>query len=187
MNQSKIANQKSKMKNLKQFQKRFRHLISLGIVMLMAFSLVMLGMPVITGVAIVALFQLSQFALSKKPGYCFTTALTPEQLREFEGICRDLKDFGLHIPGLKDLAGVGGGFAAIKSLPATLKGEQKRVDELQGELKKLRKQAANFQGGAGVRWVGNVPFVTDDCARALTSVFVLETAKLGENAMRQLN
>jgi HK97 family phage major capsid protein len=141
---------------------------------------------------IVGAWQILAFARSKKYGACYTSVgLTPEQIKEFDGICKDLSekfgDFAKHIPGLKDLSTVEGGFAAIKKLPDIFKGEQKRVDEMHGELQKLRKAYARTQTATGVRWVGNVPFVTDDCARALTSIFVLETAALGEAALRQLN
>jgi HK97 family phage major capsid protein len=112
------------------------------------------------------------------------TTLTPAQVKEFGEICTELGKF---MPGLKDLSGVEGGFAAIKNLPKLLKEEQKRIDDALADLKKLKRTMSVFQGPTGVKWIGNVPFVTDECARALSAVFVLQCAQLGENAMRQLN
>ncbi len=172
---------------MKQFVKKYKALSRLACVLLVGFALCMLHLWA-TAILLVGLFQMMEIAMSKKRfGVCYTTALSPEQIKEFEGILGKFKDFGEHMPAILELAKSKGGFAAIKELPDLLTAERKRVDELNGELKKLRKQAAMFQGNAGVRWVGNVPFVTDDCARAITSVFVLETAKLGESAMRSLN
>jgi HK97 family phage major capsid protein len=53
----------------------------------------------------------------------------------------------------------------------------RRYDTMHSELRALRK--SGLAGiGAGVRWIGNKPFVSDDCARALTSVFVLQCSQL---------
>jgi len=183
---------------MKSFSKNYKHLIGLALVVAAAIAVFMLGLslganPINcagTAFTIVALYQLSQFAMSKRRGMAFTTVLTPEQIKEFEGAVNRCSKFfdenKDNFAGLKDLAAAEGGFAAIKGLPALLKGETKRVDELQGELGKLRKQLALRPSSSGVRWVGNVPFVTEDCARSITSLFVLETAKLGEQAMRSL-
>jgi HK97 family phage major capsid protein len=175
---------------MKKFFKPYKHLTSLALVGLFAFALIMLGAPVVIGFAVVALWQLSQFAMSKRCGMAFTTVLTPEQIKEFEGAVgrcsKFFDDNKSNFDGLKELGLVEGGFTAIKKLPELLKGEQKRVDELQGEVGKLRKQLALRSGPSGVKWVGQVPFVSDDCAKAITGVFVLECAKLGEGAMRSL-
>ena len=182
---------------MKPFFKQFKHLIGLALIVALAFAVFMLGLSLgvpdkglATALAIVAVYQLSQFAMSKRCGMAFTTVLTPEQIKEFEGAVNRCSKFfddnKGNFDGLKDLASTEGGFAALKNLPELLKGETKRVDELQGELGKLRKQLALRSGHAGVRWVGNVPFVTEDCARSITSLFVLETCKLGEEAMRAL-
>lgn len=169
---------------MKRFIKTYRNLLALWAVLMLAVALFMLGAPLGTCILLVGLWQLSQFAMSKRCGVCFNAVLTPEQVKEFEGVLKELKDFGNLIPGVKDLAGVEGGFAAIKQLPGLLKGEQKRVDDLQGEIKKLRKLSALSVSNSGVKWVGNVPFVTDDCARALTSILVMESQRIG--AMRSL-
>jgi HK97 family phage major capsid protein len=53
---------------------------------------------------------------------------------------------------------------------------EKNHDELRGELRKLRRNG--LAGNNGVRWIGEKAFVSEDCAMALTSVFVLDAAKL---------
>lgn len=176
---------------MNRFFKKYKALTRLGCALVIAAGLIALGL-VSTGLCFLFCFQLLEFAMSKRRGLCFTTGLTPEQIRELEKAIGELKDLGVMIPGLKELMGMEGGFKAIKTLVDSLKGfdqksEQKRVDEIQGDVKKLRKLLATNQHSTGVRWVGNVPFVTDDCARSLTSIFVLETAKLGASALRQLN
>jgi len=172
---------------MKKFLKPYRHLALLFAAVMFVIALFALGLPVIHGVGLFALFQFSQFAMSKRPGYCFNTVLTPEQIKEFEKICGELKDFGSHIPALRELAAAEGGFAAIKKLPDLLKAEQKRVDELQGDLKKLRKQAAMYQGTTGLRWIGGEPYVTDDVACALTSTFIVDACRMGEKGRNALN
>ncbi|MDB6108335.1 MAG: Phage capsid family protein [Pedosphaera sp.] len=175
--------------NKKPFMKRYQHLIGLALITLLAVALNQLHvMPLAGMIFLVCGYQLIQFALSRpRRGVCYNSVLTPEQLQEFQDILKSFGSYGEMFKLLKGITDQEGGWAAIKQLPELLKGEQKKVDELNGELKKLRKQAQQFRGHTGVRWVGNVPFVTDDCARAMTSMFVLETAELGPKAMRQLN
>lgn len=173
---------------MKPFRKKYRSLIGLALISLLSLALVMLGMPVPGALGIIGGWQLLQFAQCKPRAACYTASvLTPEQIKEFETLMKEFGAYGDLLKKLKTIFAAEGLDAALKGLPLLLTDEKKRVDEIHGELKKLRKQAALFQGSTGVRWIGNVPFVTDDCARALTSVFVLETSKLGENAMRQLN
>ena len=170
---------------MRKLLKPYRQLSYLLAVIILSIALFALHLiPIAGAFFLVACWQMSAFARSRRYGACYTSiGLTPEQIKEFEGICKDINekfgDFAKHIPGLKDLSGVEGGFAAIKKLPDIFKGEQKRVDELQAEMKKLRKQLTVQQGSSGVRWIGNVPFVTNECAKALSSVFVLDCLKLG--------
>lgn len=166
--------------------KRFRHLGGLLAIVLLAIALFNLGLINLGGaVLIVGCWQLLQFAMSRRCGACFTTVLSPEQIKEFGTILDSMKIYDGMFKELADMAKAEGGFAAIKKLPEVLKTEQKRVDEMQAEIKKLRKANLSLSGN-GVRWVGQVPFVTDDCARAMTSVFVLECSRLGERAMEGL-
>lgn len=147
---------------MKSFQKKYKHLIALCGISVFASSLVALGAPVITGFAIVALWQLMQFAMSKRSGVCYTAALTPEQITEFTKICGELKELGSHIPGIKELSAIDGGFATIKALPGLFKTEQKRVDDLHGQISKLVKSNLNRKSN-GLR--GDQ--VSDECARHL--------------------
>ena len=61
------------------------------------------------------------------------------------------------------------------------------MDEIQKEVNKLRKNLAEARHSTGVRWLGNVPFVTDDCAKALSSVLCLQCLAIGEQKMNALN
>lgn len=103
--------------------------------------------------------------------------MTETQVKELEAAISGLKGYEAAMKGVQDLGQVEGGFAAIKSLPALLKDEQKRNDGLAAEVKRLQKATLN-QPKSGVRWIGGVPFVSDDCAKAITSVFVLECTRL---------
>ena len=72
----------------------------------------------------------------------------------------------------------------MRNIPDRVKGLEKENDELRGQLKSLRKMGLRGLGD-GVRWIGNKAFVSDDCAAALTSVFVLSCARL-ENGLEHL-
>src|ERR1035437_9169645 len=72
----------------------------------------------------------------------------------------------------------------MKGIPDRVKFLEKENDELRGHLKSLRKMGLRGMGD-GVRWIGNKAFVSDDCAAALTSVFVLSCARL-ENGLEHL-
>lgn len=174
---------------MKKFLKPYRHLTALLAIVMLAVSGVLLhilSLPMAG--AIVACYQLLQIAMSKKQcSALYIAALSEEQIKEFENILGSFKGYGGMFKELDTLAKSEGGFAAIRKLPELLSAEGKRVDEIQKEMNKLRKTLSTAQHATGVKWVGNVPFVTDDCARALSSVLVLEAHKLGENAMRQLN
>ena len=61
----------------------------------------------------------------------------------------------------------------LKSKTQQIEDLGRRYDTMHSELRTLRKSGLAGTG-AGVRWIGNKPFVSDDCARALTSVFVLQ-------------
>jgi HK97 family phage major capsid protein len=79
---------------------------------------------------------------------------------------------------------VEGGWNAVKCLPDKVKGLEKENDEMRGQLKSLRKMGLRGMND-GVRWIGNKAFVSDDCAAAITSVFVLSCARL-ENGLESL-
>ncbi|MBU6411033.1 MAG: phage major capsid protein [Verrucomicrobia bacterium] len=100
--------------------------------------------------------------------------LTQDQEREFAEILTGLRAHEANLKALADVGKMDGGLAAIKQLPDLLK----RNDELHREVGRLRKQMAEGPSKQGVRWIGGVPFVTDDCAKAITSVFILDASRL---------
>ena len=161
---------------MKKFLNKFKHLTSLACVVGIAACLALLGAPVVLCVAIVACFQLVQFAMSKKCGALYTGVLTPEQVKEFDNILKELAPLKDYIPGLKDINGVEGGFSAIKALPEAFKSQQTRIDEMHGEIKKLSKRLLESAEGK-VRWVNGVGYVTDDCAKFIGSMAVLRAAQ----------
>ncbi len=149
----------------------YKQIVALGLVALLCGGLFLAGAPGIVVLATVILFQLLAFAMSKPLPGCFNTVLTPEQLKEFEDICRELKSY---IPGMKDLQGAEGGFAAIKNLPTLLKAEKDRADAMEAALKKLQKRGIAATGENKVRWVGRTPFISDLAARAIASDLILQ-------------
>ncbi len=154
---------------MKTLLKAYRHLIALALVISVAISGYALGI-LTPGAAflIVGFFQLSQFALSKRRAGAFHMAtLTQEQMDEMGDIIKSIKsktakwdDAELQVNELSRL-----------------------FDGLQGEVKKIRKANAFGVSQAGVRWIGNKGFVSDDCAQALTSVLVLDCARIGERGL----
>jgi HK97 family phage major capsid protein len=167
---------------MKKILKPYRHLTALAAVILGAFALAMLGMPPAACFLIVMCYQLMQFAMSKgyRHGRVCITALTDEQIKEFEGILKDFEKMGETFKELNDVAKQEGGWAAIKKLPELLKTEQSRVDELHNTVKKLSKQL--FENTpTGVRWVdvGNgpkIPYVTEECAKYIGAMCVVRAA-----------
>lgn len=171
------------------FFKKYKHLTLLFAAILGCIALLGLKVPGPVVFSLFCLFQLSQFAMSKKCGKLFTGVLTPEQIKEFEKALGEIKDFTALFPELKELAKAEGGFAAIKKLPELLKAEKDRNDRLEGDLKKLKKQSLMREGDTGVRYVGNKAFVTDACALALAGMYMgcayrqdkWDTKKLGDH------
>jgi HK97 family phage major capsid protein len=171
------TNQTSQMKKFKKLLKPYRQLSYLLSVIILSLALFALHIIPAAGILfIVGCWQLLCFARSRRCGVCFTSILAPEQIEEFQDIMREFGRYKGLLPGLNDMGSVTGGFAAIKVLPDLFRKLTKDNDELRGDLRKLRKQGLG--GYNGVRWIGEKPFVSEDCARALTSVFVLDAAKL---------
>lgn len=161
------------------FFKRYRHLTGLALVTLLAIALTQLGASAYSAFLLVVLWQLSQFAMSKKCLAVYRTGvITPEQAKELEKALKGLEQYGEMFKELAEIAKQEGGWAAIKQLPELLKTEKTRNDELQKELTQLRKRIAAGATGTGVRWVRNVPFVTDECAEQLTARFVISCLNL---------
>lgn len=161
---------------MKKFLKPYRHLSCLLTVVILSIALFALHIIPAAGILfIVACWQLLAFARSRRCGMCFTTVLTPEQIKEFETILTEFKTLGEFIPGIKELGAVEGGFAAIKALPNLFKTEQTRADELHAQVKKLSKQL--FENTpTGVRWVNGQAFVTKDCAKYIGGMAVIRAA-----------
>jgi len=167
---------------MKKILKNYPHLTRLAAVTLLAFALLMLGAPLFLCAMIVGCYQLAQFSLSKprRRLQYNLSALTPEQLKEFESILNEFKALSEFIPGLKELGAVEGGFAALKALPGLFKTEQDRADKLHSEVKRLSKQL--FENTpTGVRWVDTgsgpkIPYVTDDCAKYIGAMAVIRAA-----------
>jgi HK97 family phage major capsid protein len=158
---------------MKKILKPFRHLLALLAVILFAVAITHLGVPMYIGAAFVACWQLSQIAMSKRRAMCFnTTGLSPEQIKEFEGILDGFKGYNQMFKELADLAKVEGGFAAIKKFPEMFKTMGDEQDRVKKELTKLRKESMLRQGDTGVRYVNGVPFVTDSCALALAGIYM---------------
>ena len=76
---------------MKKTFKKYRNLIGLLLVIMLAVALVNIGVRGPVCFALVACWQLVQFARSRAPGYCFNTGLTPEQINEFTHILGGMK------------------------------------------------------------------------------------------------
>lgn len=108
--------------------------------------------------------------------------MTEAQVKEFQGILEGMKGYEGLFKELAEMSKAEGGFAAIRKLPELLKGEQKRNDELAAEVKKLQKQLLTNKRGTGVTWRQRDDgrqegFVSDDCARAIASLFIVTCAQ----------
>jgi hypothetical protein len=163
---------------MKHFFKKFRHTIGLLAVCLLVFALVMLGAPVAVGIFIIGLWQLSQIAMSKRLfARCNMAMLSNEQIKEFEEILSEFRDLAQLIPGFKELEKAEGGKYAIKKLPSLLKDVGVQMDQLQKEVNRMRK-AGLGTSRTGVTWVGDMPYVTDDCAAHLTATVIYLSSKV---------
>jgi len=161
---------------MKQMLKPYRHLTALFAVLLAAICLALVGVPLVACGAIAGSYQLAQFAMSKPRRNCYYTGvLTPEQVKEFEGILKSFEGYGTLFKELDTIAKAEGGFAAIKQLPELLKSEQKRIDDMHAEIKKLSKE--RFNQGQKVRWVNGEGYVTDECAKWIGSMAILRAAQ----------
>ncbi|MGA2788077.1 MAG: phage major capsid protein [Verrucomicrobiota bacterium] len=156
--------------------KPYRSLTSLLAVIIGAFALSMLGMSPLVCVMGVGCYQLIQISRkTSRNGVCYLTALSEEQIKEFENILNEFKALGEFIPGIKALGAVEGGFAALKALPGLFKSEQARADELHAQVKKLSRQL--FENTpTGVRWVNGQAHVTEDCAKYIGGMAVIRAA-----------
>ena len=160
---------------MKQFLKNHRHLSRLGLAITAGILLAVAGLPSL-GLFLVGMFQLLEFAMSKRCGVCYTTALTPEQVKEFGDIIRELGDFKTALPilrdlapGLKDLAAVEGGFAALKNLPKLLKDQGEELTKFKGDLNEARRQLLARRNLGTIKPKGRL---SDETAAFLGASFV---------------
>lgn len=167
---------------MKKFLKKYKHTTSLFAIVLLSVGLVALHIIPVAGILlIVASWQLLQLARSKRHAVLFNTVLSPEQIKEFGDICADLAPLKDYIPGLKELSGVEGGFAAIKQLPALLKTEKDRNDELHGKLSKLSKRITTDENRIRKNSYGFWE-VSEACANHLGSMFAIAGIQQGKIA-----
>src|ERR1051325_11366687 len=96
-------------------------------------------------------------------------ALTQTEVNEFKDILEKLKS----------------NYSDIRKLIAILP-DLERVPELRKSLNDLKRAGLGAMLGKNgeVRWIGNKPFVSDECATAITSVFVLGAGRL-ENGLER--
>jgi hypothetical protein len=143
--------------------RKYKHLAALLVVLTMAACLVLAGAPLTLGIAIVGLWQLSQFAMSQRMAICYISGLTPEQSAEFQSI---LLELNAEIPKVK------GNSEKISTL-------EKLYDNMRGEVRSLRKQLAGTNQN-GVRVINGVVQVSEDCAKYLGSMFVVKAIQDGK-------
>jgi HK97 family phage major capsid protein len=150
------------MKNLKRLLKPYRQLSYLLSVIILSLALFALHIIPAGGILfIVGCWQLLAFARSRRCGVCFTTVLSPEQIDEFQDILKQAQ----------------AEFPRLKGFTERLAQVEKTNDELRGQINRMKKTGLGMSS-TGVRWIGGVPFVSDDCAKALTSVFVLDCSRI---------
>ena len=96
-------------------------------------------------------------------------ALTDEEIYEFKTVLRGLQGYS----------------QTLKELPDRLRALAEENARLGSELNRIRKNGLAAMGQTGIRWIGEKPFVTDECARALTAVFVTGAARI-ENGLEAM-
>src|SRR5260370_4575385 len=132
----------------------------------------------IISLAVLAAFALMAFSLTGSLNHSLTLvclavaplALTEEQLKEFTGILDEVK----------------GGWERVKALPDLLKKVEDENASLRLEMGKLQKRLLNGVTSTGVRYLNGTPFVSDECAKALASLYVIAGAQQNklEHAVR---
>jgi HK97 family phage major capsid protein len=156
---------------MKSLFKNYRHLTALALVISVAVIGAVQGVfSPGTALVIIGLWQLAQIAKSQpRRGVYVLSGISPEQVEEFQNICRDIQ---AEIPSLK---GMGARFGQLEKL----------YDDLKGQVNRLKKSGLAGSAGQGIRWIKGVPFVSDDAARALVSDFLLAVDSL-PNALPRL-
>jgi HK97 family phage major capsid protein len=142
---------------------RFKYPFLIATLAVLVLVVCLFTLGAVTSLEAVWLFGIGQLAIfckDRKRPALFNVGIAPSQFAELEGI----------ITGLKQYEGM------FKELPDRLKRLEKENDGLRADLNRFRK--SGLAGiGSGVRWIGNQPFVSDDCAKAITSVVILQLAQ----------
>jgi HK97 family phage major capsid protein len=115
----------------------------------------------VTAMLIVFAWQLLLISRSKRTGACFLTGLSPEQLKEFDSILRELKQYG----------------SGIANAPEKFREIEKTLDTLKTGLDEQRRVMLARSHGGFVRPKGGI---SDDAARSLASCVILHAAKCGK-------
>ncbi len=144
--------------------KKYPFLLATLAMLALVLSLFVLGaLSGLQALGFILIFQIAMFALCPRRAVVFTSGMTPNQIEEFQQIISDIKV----------------GWTDVKTL-------LREFPDIKSNLNRLRKSLGAGVGNSGVRWIGNQPFVTDDCANALTASFVLGVNALGKDAMASL-
>jgi HK97 family phage major capsid protein len=164
---------------------RFKYPFLLATLAMLALVFSLFTIQAISGpeaLAMVLLFQLAIVSLDKPRAAVFMAALSQAQVDEMDAILRSLEGYGDMMRDLNQIAKEEGG---LKKFRERVKRLELENDEMRGQLRRATKLGAAAASGTGVRWIGNKPFVTDDCAEALTATFIVGASKI-ENGMERL-
>jgi HK97 family phage major capsid protein len=138
---------------MKKYLRKYKHLTSTLAVAVAAFAL----LSPVAAFCVLALWQLLQIAMSpRRVSHFYNMVLSPEQLREFEGLVLDLKDYSGIMKEFHELK---------KRNPAALSDLVKLTQshqQLEGEVTKLRRAQLARCATPGSAAIGRV---SDDCAR----------------------
>lgn len=107
--------------------------------------------------------------------------LTEQQVKEFDGILKELSQYKDLFPSLKDLGGVEGGFAAIKALPEQLKKQTDTITKLREDVDNYRRaQIASKAEIVGCRRnLNGDPEVSTGCAKHLGALYIIAAQRQG--------
>jgi HK97 family phage major capsid protein len=112
-------------------------------------TLVTLGIPTGHAFGLLVLGQLTIMSFSRQQAACFVAAVTREQVDEMSDILDGMKGYSDMLAELKEVA------------------------QEEGGVKKLIRYLVKE-----IKWIGGVPFVTEECARGLFGWFLLDVARL---------
>src|SRR5208282_2404615 len=136
------------------FRVKYPFLLATLALLALVIGLAVIG--AISSVEAVCLLGLGQLAILCKDRArpaLFIVGPSPAQFDEMQKLLTKIESYG----------------EDMKELPERVRRLEKENDTLRDNLRGLRKSGLAGIGG-GVRWIGNKPFVSDDCAKALTSV-----------------